>query len=175
MATLIATVLCVTVGMAPPATAKRTEPAPVSASSTPVSQRENDVKLPSAPSAFNNVRHPVSPVSQVAPLDGEPESECEPSGMRTWGTPANDSDVNQVPDRDPSPLKFELNSSCVLTFYGGTSPNWDSMSDFTLAEFLGLATEIRFAGNTTLYSNRQNYNGLFSALSLTKKIGRAHV
>ncbi|SCC79924.1 surface protein, partial [Bifidobacterium commune] len=70
----------------------------------------------------------------------------------TWGTPANDAAVNNVPNRDPSAVQWDIDAQCTLTLHHGTSPNYRERSDIPWSSYSGSIIKLRIDGNLTLYS-----------------------
>ncbi|SCC77932.1 surface protein, partial [Bifidobacterium commune] len=91
----------------------------------------------------------------IGPQDGT----CTPTSG-TWGTPATDTLVNNVPDRDPGTVQWDIDSQCTLTIHHGTSPDYGGFNyKFPWDAYRNTITTIHIDGNLTLHTTYRFYPG----------------
>lgn len=118
----------------------------------------------------------TSAASDNADNEIGPQGTCAPISPQTWGTPASNATVNNVPGRDASPIQWEIDSQCTLIVHHGTSPDYITPP---WAAYRSTINKIRIDGNVTLYvSSVYVGTGAFSkmpALSTVQVNGTLHL
>jgi surface protein len=153
-----------------PDTQNGPEPATPTPTATPAQLRpqatNTTLGAPTAPLApaappNNNATGPQNQTgtthkNSIGPQDGT----CTPTSG-TWGTPANDTLVNQVPDRDPATVQWDIDTQCTLTIHHGTSPNYSGNNRVPWSPYRSQITKVRIDGNLTLHTTDPTFTEAF--------------
>jgi surface protein len=107
--------------------------------------------LSPAPATLNGDGTGQAPSGQDGGTAGPQSGTCTPVAG-TWGTPANDAAVNNVPNRDPSAVQWDIDAQCTLTLHHGTSPDYlEGGDNFPWYPYRSSITKVRIDGSLTLY------------------------